>query len=256
VASPWTNPTLRRNRDSGSSTRGRGSLARTLLVVLLPFIFLPLVSFAVVIYRQVQADLTAQVTAQLTSLSTLKENHINQWASARVADINTLARTPDLLDLTTAYLAGSQSSDAALAVQNRLSHFLVGTGFYEAVMLADADTGQVLVSTLQQQYGRFVGETFLSTEQLVQARQGAFMLPPTFNPALNDVQVLVAAPVSVPGQGTVAILLAFVYDEQLLDIVAPSPGLGASGHSYLVTGDGYQLGSFDGRDGRHRHPWH
>ena len=238
-----SHPQANSNLRGQSATRARGSLARTLLLVLLPFIFLPLISFAVLIYRQVQANLTSQVTAQLSSLAILKENQINQWASARVADITTLARSPDLVALTQTYLAGGADADA-LAVQNRLNHFLVGSPFYEAVMLVDANTGEVLVSTLQARYGRFVGETFLDTAQLGLARQGAYMLPPVFNPALNDVQVLVAAPLLAPEQGTVAVLHAFVYDEQLLDIVSPSPGLGVSGHSYVVTKDGYQLGAF------------
>ena len=225
------------------SKQARGSLARTLLVFLLPFIFLPLIIFAVIIYRQVQADITAQVTAQLTSLATLKENQINQWSAARVADINTLSRAPDLAELAQIYLANPNQA-AGLAVQNRLSHFLIGTPFYEAVMLVDAASGEVLVSTAQSQYDRFVGSTFLDEAQLGRARVGAYMLPPVFNPNLNDVQVLVAAPLVIPGQGTVAVLHAFVYDEQLLDIVSPSPGLGLTGHSYVVTQDGYQLGSF------------
>lgn len=243
MSNPWTKPTFRGQPAAEPSTRARGSLARTLLVVLLPFILLPLIAFALLIYRQVQADISTQVTAQLTSLATLKESHINQWATARVADITTLARAPDLTALTQRYLAGDEAADE-LAVRNRLNHFLVGTPFYEAVMLVDAETGEVLVSTLQAQYGRFVGTTFLDEAQLTLARQGAYMLPPVFNPALNDVQVLVTAPLNVPDQGTVAVLHAFVHDEQLLDIVSPSPGLGVSGHSYVVTKDGYQLGSF------------
>ena len=243
MASSWTSSALRGKPENGASPRARGSLARTLLVVLLPFILLPLITFAVLIYRQVQADLSRQVTAQLTSLATLKENHINQWADSRVADVGTLARSPDLAELTTAYLASRGEADKT-ALRNRLSHFLTGTGFYEAVMLADPATGEVLVSTLQSQYNRFEGDQFLNDAELRLARQGAFMLPPSFNPALNDVQVLVTAPLAAGSQGVVAVLHAFVYDEQLLDIVAPSPGLGASGHSYVVTRDGYQLGSF------------
>lgn len=228
---------------AGASARARGSLARTLLLFLLPFIFLPLITFAVLIYRQVQTALTHQVTAQLTSLAILKENQINQWASARVSDITTLSRAPDLAAAVQAYLAAPADASSK-AVQERLSHFLVGTPFYEAVMLVDPATGRVLVSTVQSQYGRFVGSTFLDERQLARARLGTYMLAPVFNPSLNGVQVLVAGPLSVPGEGTVAVLQAFVYDEQLLDIVSPSPGLGLSGHSYIVTRDGYQLGTF------------
>ena len=70
-----------------------------------------LVTFALLIYRQVRADLTDQVTAQLTSLATLKLNQINEWAGTRVDDINGLAHAPDMIELVgrcTSPIIGSQ----------------------------------------------------------------------------------------------------------------------------------------------------
>jgi GAF domain-containing protein/HAMP domain-containing protein len=111
-------------------------------------------------------------------------------------------------------------------------------------MLARASDGVVLLSTLPFQYDRFIGQTFLDQPALQRARQAATLFPPSFEQRVNDVQVLIAAPVLGADSQPLALLYGFVRDEQLLDIVAPSPGLGPSGRAYVVTRDGYQLGSF------------
>ncbi len=221
--------------------RRRGSLAGALLVVLLPLILVPLVTFALLIYRQVRADLTDQVTAQLTSLATLKLNQINEWAGTRVDDINGLAHAPDMIELVGRYMDGQADDEAMRA---RLNLFLINSKAYEGLMLADPGTGRVLVATLQNQFTRFVGDTFLAGTALDQARQGAYMLPISYEQRMQDVRVLVVAPVQGRDQATLAILHAFVRHELLLDIVSPSPGLGVTGRSYVITHDGYELGNY------------
>jgi GAF domain-containing protein/HAMP domain-containing protein len=233
---------VRSKHDGAASARARGGLARSLLLFLLPVVFLPLVTFAIVIYQQVQADIRRQVTAQLTSLASLKEEQINQWAAARVADIKTLAGAPDLVMAAQAYLA-ARDDPSAKAVEERLNYYLRGTPLYRALMLTESDTGKVVISTMGAQSDRFMGLAFLDASQLSAARQGAYMLPPVFYPRLGDVQGLVVAPLIAPEQGVIAVLHAFVRYEPLRDTVSPSPGLGTTGHSYVVTKDGYQLGS-------------
>ena len=92
------------------SPRGRGGLARGLLLVLLPLSLLPLVIFAVLVYRQAQLDTTSQVTVQLAALATLKASQINDWADARAADADNLARSPDLAQLARDYPSNSGSA--------------------------------------------------------------------------------------------------------------------------------------------------
>src|SRR5439155_22542023 len=56
--------------------------------------------------------------------------------------------------------------------------------------------------------------------------------------------VIVAAPVVDPSLGnTLGIVLGFVRGSQLADVAAPVPGLGRTGHAFVVTRDGYTLGA-------------
>src|SRR5438046_2287800 len=83
-------------RNRGPGPRARGGLARGLLLVLLLLLLGPLILFALLIYRQVQADTSAQAFAQLEGLAELKKDAINQWASARIVDISNLANSAEL----------------------------------------------------------------------------------------------------------------------------------------------------------------
>lgn len=240
MASPWTSSVFRGQRETGPTPRARGGLARLLLLVFLPLILIPLAVFAFLIYRQAQTSLNDAVTTQLSALATIKVNQIEQWGNARVTEVNTLARTRENVTDVEQFLDDGRPTP----LLDRYHNFLNSNPSFEAVMLADAADGTVLVATLPAQYGRFVGQTFLTDADLSMARLSPTLFPPSFEPRVNDVQVLVAAPMlSADGQ-VVALLYGFVRDEQLLDLVAPSPGLSTAGRSYVVTRDGYQLGSF------------
>ena len=229
-----------RVRDSAPSRRARGGLARAMLLVLLPLILAPLVIFALVIYQQVRANITNQVNSQLSALAVLKENQINTWASSRVADINNLARSPDVLEAARQYATVGDNGEALTA---RLHTFLVNNPSYEAVMLARPEDGVATLSTLNFRFDRFIGQSFLDDSQLARVRRTQFMMPPRFDERLDDVLLLAVAPVVDAELGTIALIYGFVRDEQLLEIVAPSPGLGRTGRSYAVTPDGFQLGT-------------
>ena len=240
MASPWTSSVFRGQRESGPTPRARGGLARLLLAIFLPLLLVPLAVFALLVYSQARGSLTDAVTAQLNTLATLKVNQIEQWADARVGEVNALAHMRENVFDIQRYLNGGSNS----LLLERYHEFINANPSFEAVMLADAETGTVLVATLPFQYDKFVGQQVLDANQLAMARLSASLFPPVFDERVNDVQVVAAAPV-VDAQGRLlAVLYGFVRDEQLLDIVAPSPGLSTRGRAYIVTRDGYQLGSF------------
>jgi HAMP domain-containing protein/putative methionine-R-sulfoxide reductase with GAF domain len=241
-ASPLISSMSRGNKPAGgSSNRARGGLARGLLLVLLPLILLPLITFAVLIYRQVQADTTTQAFAQLQSLADLKKDQIGNWAAARVADISNLANAPDLKGQVRDYYSGL--NDGSL-VTNHLNDFLINNSQFEAIMLARPGDGVVSLSTRQARFDRFIGSTFLDSGQLNRSTTVAFLAPPFFDPRVQEVVVLVAAPVVDPSLGkTLGIVLGFVRGSQLSDVAAPVPGLGRTGHAFVITRDSYQLGS-------------
>lgn len=226
---------------TGPGPRARGGLARGLLLVLLPLILGPLITFAYLIYRQVQADTSTQAFAQLQSLADLKKDEIGNWAAARVVDVTNLANAPDLVGQVRDYYS---SLNDGSPVTNRLNDFLVTNSQFEAVMLVRPGDGVVSLSTRQTRFDRFIGATFLEPAQLKRATTAAFLAPPFFDPRVQEVVVLVAAPVVDPSLGnTLGIVLGFVRGSQLSDVAAPVPGLGRTGHAFVVTRDSYQLGS-------------
>jgi len=241
-ASPLNSTVLRGTKPaSGAGPRARGGLARGLLLVLLPLILGPLIVFAVLIYRQVRADTTTQAFAQLQSLADLKKDQIGNWATARAADIRNLANSPDLEGQVRDYYSGL--NDGSL-VTNHLNDFLVNNSQFEAVMLVRPSDGVVSLSTRQARFDRFIGSTFLDPGQLNHAMTAALLAPPFFDQRAQEVVVLVAAPVVDPGLGnTLGIVLGFVRGSQLSDVAAPVPGLGRTGHAFVITRDSYQLGS-------------
>jgi GAF domain-containing protein/HAMP domain-containing protein len=226
---------------TGLTPRARGGLARLLLAVFLPLSLIPLGAFAVLVYQQVRAQITEQVSAQLTSLANLKLDQVEQWATTRVADVRALARTHETTTDVQAYLRGEIGPES---IRERFQNFLNNNRSFEAIMLARATDGAALISTRTFQYDQFEGQTFLDAQSLAAARVGAAMFPPHFEPRVNDVQVLVAGPVLDYDGQVIALVYGFVRDEQLLDIVAPTPGLGLSGRAYMVTRDGYQVSGF------------
>ena len=167
-ASPLTSAVIQGKAptSSGPGPRARGGLARGLLLVLLPLILGPLIVFAILIYRQVQADTSAQAFAQLESLAELKRDAINQWASARVLDISNLANSSEMQGLVRNYTGGQVAADA---VTTSLNNFLINNSQYEAVMLARPADGVVTLSTQQSRFDRFIGEKFLDASQVTRA---------------------------------------------------------------------------------------
>jgi HAMP domain-containing protein len=241
-ASPWTNALFRGGKPTGKpGPRTRGGLARGMLLVLLPLILGPLITFAVLIYRQVQADTSTQAFNQLQSLAELKKDQINDWAAARVVDIANLAAAPDLKGQVHDYYAGL--NDGAL-VLNHLNDFLINNSQFEAVMLARPSDGIISISTRQARFDRFIGSTFLDPGQVNRSTTAAFLAPPSYDQRLQEVVVIVAAPVVDPSLGTpLGIVLGFVRGSQLSDVVAPVPGLGRTGDAFVITHDSYQLGN-------------
>ena len=154
MPSPWTSSLFRNRRGPVRLNRARGGLARYLLLVLLPLVLGPLITFALLVYRQAQTDITTQVNNQLTSLASLKEKQIELWAVAHASDMNNLARTPDIAQAAKILATNSQPNELSIARLNLTSHldeYLARNPDYEAILLLSAD-GVVLFSTTLHQH--------------------------------------------------------------------------------------------------------
>jgi len=228
---------------------GRGGLTRLLLLVLLPLVVVPLATVAVIIFTQVQANITEQVNAQLTSLADLKVLQLDQWMVARTSDINNLVRSPDILQLNSALVLASSGSvtqtAAAQALNTRLEAYMgtLANVEYKAFLVVDVQDGRVLFAT--RLYQNLVGQTLFADKQYFPAaRLSALVSPPEYDPHIdaNDVFVVAAGPLPDPKQGLISVLVGVLIPNHLEQIAAPIPGLGSSGHAYVLTSDGYEIG--------------
>ena len=232
--------------------RARGGLARYLLVALLPLVLGPLLTVAFLLYRQARTDLSNQVLAQLSVLSKVKESQIDQWAAQRAADMDSLARAPDIVKATRALIVDApDAASRAAAVQTlsqRFANYLNTTSNadYQELLIARSDTGEVMVSSSPR--STLIGQSLLSQPYFRTIRaSGALVAPPAFNALFNPqaVTTIAAAPVADPEHGVTAIILGLIRPNRLAEIAALRPGLGATASlsAYLVTSDGYALGS-------------
>jgi HAMP domain-containing protein len=234
-----------------STGRARGGLARFLLFVLLPLVLGPLLTVAFLLYRQARADLSQQIFDQLSLLSQIKEDQLEQWASQRRADLDNLARSPDIISAVRTLRTESRASDAWLEAARRLTERFdnyIANPFnadYRSLMLADADTGEVLIASAAGE--NMLGQVLLAQEFFRTARtSGALVAPPRYDPAYNPwaVTVLAAAPVADPDLGPTAIIISVIHNGRLGEIISTSAAgqRNATLRSYLVTYDGYDIG--------------
>jgi len=248
MRSPWLSSIFGRGRATIRLESARGGLARSLLLVLLPLVLGPLITVSLLLYREAQSGITGQVLAQLTALSDLKEKQIDDWAFNRQADMNNLAKAPDVLAAAQAFVLEAQGPagmrPAGLALQARFDAYLRDTNNadYVALLLARADTGEVVLASTSGQ--GMLEQKFIDEQYFRTARTTALVAPARYNPRLNrnEVTIVAAAPIQDPQQGTIAVVMGLIPDDRLLDIVAPTSGLGSTGRAYVITGDGYELG--------------
>ena len=158
-----------------------------------------------------------------------------------MVDISNLANAADLKSQVRDYYSGLNDGSQ---VTTHLNAFLVSNSQFEAVMLARPSDGLVSLSTRQARFDRFIGAAFLDASQVTAASSASFLVPPSYDARLQEVVVIVAAPVVDPSIGnTLGIVLGFVRGSQLADVASPVPGLGRTGHAFVVTRDGYTLGN-------------
>jgi HAMP domain-containing protein len=229
--------------EAPGARRARGGLARSVLLLLLPLALGPLIIVAILLYTQAQADVTEQVTRQLTALSTLKEFQIDEWAAHRVADLHNLATSPDILERSQQVMWTGEAEAARAALRERLERFARNNSDYKALLMVNAENGEVIEASETGQ--PMLGEFLQSEAFFEEARFTPRLFPPRYDARMNPeaVSIIAAAPVIDPRQGTLAILVGIIRDAPLLNIIAPSPGLGATGRAYALTADGYPLGS-------------
>jgi HAMP domain-containing protein len=243
VRSPWTSIIFSGKRQHVSPEQARGGLARFLLIVLLPLVLGPLVTVALLLYRQSQSDLTRSATAQLNSLVSSKRDLIDQWTAARAADMANLADSAEVVDGARAF-AGTPPAQP-VDLKARFEYFLgnpLNRG-YDALLLVRISDDVVVVATDEYKY--LLGQkAFAAKPYYRTAHGGAVTALAPFDSAIDPqrADILAAAPVVEPGKGTIAVVIGVIDPRVLSQLIAPVPGLSLNSHAYLIGSDGYQLG--------------
>ena len=243
MRSPFTSTIFSGSRERISPERARGGMARYLLVALLPLVLGPLITVAVLLFRQAQADLTRQATAQLNSLSTTKRSLVEQWMAAHVADVSNLADAGDVLSGVQAVVG--LSSSMPIDLEARFEYFLANprNSNYEGLLLVNMANDTVVVATTN--YKHLLGQQpFADKDFYRQGQASAVAAFPPFDPVLDPdtINLFAAAPVVDPQQGPIAVLVGIVGARRLAVLIAPVPGLGTDSRAYMITSDGYELG--------------
>jgi HAMP domain-containing protein len=217
-------------------------------IVLVPLVLGPLVTVALLLYRQAQSDITRQVREHLASLAIVKEAQLDLWVAGRRSDIDNLARSPDVLTAAQAFVLGDaaqmQTGGAALAA--RFDDYLLNpnNANFTALLLARADTGQIVLASTSGQ--ALLGQRLHDEPFFDSAHSEVVLVSPRHNPLFSQTWAtsIAAAPVVAPDTGTVGILVGVIQNRPLVDIMYSSVGLGLgrTGRAYVITGDGYELG--------------
>jgi HAMP domain-containing protein len=209
-----------------------GSLARSLLWLVLPLTLAPLLIAAFGFYRQSEAELTRHLNTQLDTLVNTKLAQIRQWATQQVAALTGLAE-----DLA----ADAPTSDTWADRRPDLADFLGANPDFQRVLVISAADGAVWLDVGAEPGA--AAPTF-SEGFLQWAKYEPQFVAPRFWPELQPevVSLVVTAPIAQTDQGALAVLVGVLHQEPLLQIVAPAPGLGSTGQAYLVSTDGYRLG--------------
>ncbi|MDW8327517.1 MAG: HAMP domain-containing protein [Anaerolineales bacterium] len=208
-----------------------GGLARSLLWLVLPLTLTPLLIATFGFYRQSEAELTRHLHLQLNTLLNAKLTQFRQWANQQVTVIDRLAQ-----DIAPSALTAAQAAE----LQPQLEAFLAANpAFHRLLLISTADGAIWLDLGAEPTLPPTFPEHFLQ-----QAKYEPQFVSPRLWPELDHeaVSLIVTAPIAPGDQGATAVLVGVLRQEPLLQIIAPTPGLGATGQAYLVSSDGYRLG--------------
>jgi len=208
-----------------------GGLARSLLWLVLPLTLAPLLVAAYGFYRQAEAELDRRLTTQLDTLVNAKLAQIRQWTDQQVTALDVLAR-----DIAREAITPETAAD----LRPQLAAFLDANPTYKCLFIVDVADGTVWLT----EGAAPAAATPFSESFLQQAKYEPQFLTPRFWPELDAqvVSLVATAPIAPAAQSAAAVLVGVLRHEPLLQIVAPAPGLGATGQAYLVSADGYRLG--------------
>lgn len=232
------------------TTGMRGGLGRTLLTAFLVLAIVPLITISWYATVRQRRDIQREVTAKLSSVATVMEVQVLQWAERRIGDLALLAALPataeDVSALTTDCPAGASPArgipahntddieTAREALRIRLQAMLSQDPAFRCLAVLD-NRGTMLVSV-----GPQTECALLEQVPVLEPGQDSGLRSVTLDHAA-DVGLVVAQRIAAEGNESVGTLAGRLSLSSLVADLQAVSGLGETGEIYLVDATGLGL---------------
>ncbi|MBN1179288.1 MAG: HAMP domain-containing protein [Anaerolineae bacterium] len=200
----------------------RGGLGRTLLTVLLVLAILPLSIVSWYSSTRNRLNIQAEITEKLASIAALKEAQISRWVDEQQAILVALST-----DAALANAAQSLATDNEAATR----YLMMATEAYNLAAIGLLTREGIVGASNAPE---MVGRTLPVSEGAPAAAHITFFPPD----APEGAGVVFTYALAEPLDGDLRYLAAWCSSAGMTDILHERVGLGQTGESYLVTGDG------------------
>jgi len=211
----------------------RGGLGRTLLTAFLVLAIVPLSTITWYATRSERGDIQREVTAKLSSVSTMMEMQVEQWVEYRASNLALIATLPDTRESVNALVNDTEQADMAHdRLQTQCSALLAQDPAFHRLEILD-DAGQILV-TVSGTERHSPHTPSLNSEQAL-----CLISPADADHSMLTVQHRIAAPENeTESLGT---LIGWLDPCALVKTMQAVSGLGATGAIYLVNAHGIAI---------------
>jgi nitrate/nitrite-specific signal transduction histidine kinase len=215
-----------------------GTIRARLLIALILIVLLVAVAISSVTVILGSRDGRDKVTAQLQSITTLKEAEIKTWVNSLNINLNIVSSdrivAQDIKALMQNPTGALSRFDAYGSLGDRFAWAVQSTGLFEELFLMNTD-GMVIVSTdpSHEKQRHSVDDYF--TEGI----KSSFIQQPSYSLSLGKMTVVTSTPI-VENDNTLGVLAGRASLDSLNSIMIERSGLGSTGETYLV-GSNYRL---------------
>ena len=207
----------------------RLNITAKLTLVFVLFAALLLVGVGVLAYTSGRTALEAAITSDLLSTAIEKEAALNAWVEDRQSGISALAHSPDLLENVAAFVATPNQT-----THNRVVHELqtwAGRGQqYLALLVIDAETGQVIAATDPLEEGKFKE----NCPYFINGKNGPYVQNIYYSLVLQGPAMTTAAPLHSAEGRLLGVLAGRLNLAELNAIINRRTGLHQTDDTYLA----------------------
>jgi hypothetical protein len=213
----------------------RGGLGRTLLTAFLVLAIVPLSTVTWYATQRERHDIQREVTAKLSSASTMMETQVRQWVGYRAQSIALLAALPATQESVSRLIANAGDDTAASeALRAQLLSLLAQDPAFLRLVVLDPG-GQVLMSTDDKDRP--------TTSTAAIAPEQAACLQSLLSDRNDDAKLVVSHPITAKESNveTIGALTGWLNPCGLVQTMQTVSSLGTTGEMYLVNATGIAL---------------